>query len=187
MSYILYPFLVIINLLGTVLTFPLAPLLVLFNSAQIGWLNNATLWGYGPRLWKLLSWFQTPDNSLDGDQTFKNFYPSCWWSKVHWLWRNPFYGFAVKTFDGSTGMSYSGDLHCDEKNPGHILVKGHGLFQWVYTKHIGSKCLYLNFGWNIRALVDPAFTTPDQWHDNTALIKEYPATFAFSPRLVSYQ
>ena len=70
-------------------------------------------------------------------------------------------------------------------NPGHLLVKGHGLFQYVLFKHIGKKCLYLNFGWNIRSLVDPAFIN-DPWHDNSALIKNYPATFAFSPRLVSY-
>ena len=184
MSYILYPFLVIINLIGTALTFPLAPLLALFHSNQIGWCDNATKWEAGPRLIKPLHWFQAPDNSLDGDRTFLASHKPGWWSKVQWLWRNPFYGFAVKTFNGSTGMKYKGDLHCDEKNPEYLLVTGHGLFQWVYFKHIGSKCLYLNFGWNIRALVDPAFITPDQWHDNTALIANYPATFAFSPRIV---
>jgi len=184
MSYILYPFLVIINLIGTVLTFPLAFLVVLFYSTKDGWLDNATKYGPGPRLWKLLSWFQTPDNSLDGDAGFQSIHSPGWFSKVQWLWRNPFYGFAVVTFDGSTGMSYTGDLKCDPVNPGHIFVKGHGLWQWVSYTKIGSKCLYLNFGWNIKALVDPGFITPDQWHDNTALIKDYPATFAFSPRLV---
>ena len=184
MNYILYPFLVIINLIGTALTYPLAPLIVLFKSNQVGWLDNATKQGSGPRLFKFLSWFQTPDNSLDGDHTFESLFPPSWWSRCHWLWRNPFYGFAVKTFDGSTGMSYKGTLDCNVDKPGYILVIGHGLFQWVYYKKLGSKCLYLNFGWNIKALVDPAFITPDQWHDNTALIKDYPATFAFSPRIV---
>lgn len=184
MNYLLYPFLVIINLIGTILTFPLAFFIVLFKNNQIGWLNNATEWGNGLRLVKWLSWFQTPDNSLDGDQTFQSFFPPSWWSRVHWLWRNPFYGFAVKTFDGSTGMSYLGDLHCDETHPGDLLVKGHGLFQYVLFKPIFGKTLYLNLGWNIRSLVDPAFITPDQWHDNTALIKNYPATFAFSPRII---
>lgn len=186
MIYILYPFLVLINLMGTVLTFPLAPLLVVFKSTRYGWLDNATKIGFGPRLWNILGWFQTPDNSLDGDRTFVSLNPPSYWSRVKWLWRNPFYGFAVRTFDGSTGMSYSGDLNCNEKNPGHILVKGHGLFQWVYTKHIGSKCLYLSFGWNIRSLVDQGFLIADQWHDNSAFINQYTATFAFSPRLVSY-
>lgn len=184
MNYILYPFYVVINLIGTVLTFPLAFIIVLFWSDKEGWLNNATTKGVGPRLANWISWFQTPDNSLDGDAGFQAIHSPGWWSKVQWLWRNPFYGFAVKTFDGSTGMSYSGDLHCDEAHPGHLLVKGHGLFQYVLFKPMFGKTLYLNLGWNIRALVDPAFITPDQWHDNTALIKDYPATFAFSPRLV---
>ena len=184
MNYILYPFLVIINIIGTALTYRLAPLIVLFKSNQVGWLDNATKQGSGPRLFKFLSWFQTPDNSLDGDHTFESLFHPSWWSRCHWLWRNPFYGFAVKTFDGSTGMSYKGTLDCNVDKPGYILVTGHGLFQWVYYKKLGSKCLYLNFGWNIKALVDPAFTTPDQWHNNTALIKDYSATFAFSPRIV---
>ena len=184
MSYILYPFLVVINLIGTVLTFPLAFILALLKSDQNGWLDNGTKWGVGPRLFKWLSWWQTPDNSLDGDHGWEANHSHSWWSRVQWLWRNPFYGFAVKTFDGSTGMSYSGDLNCSPTNPGHIFVKGHGLFQWVYYKKLGAKCLYLNFGWNIKALVEPGFITPDQWHDNTALIHDYPATFAFSPRIV---
>ena len=184
MSYILYPFLVVINLIGTVLTFPLAFVVVLFKSDKEGWLDNGTKWGVGPRLANWLSWFQTPDNSLDGDAGWEAKHSHSWWSRVQWLWRNPFYGFAVKYFDGSTGMFYSGDLHCSPTNPGYILVTGHGLFQWVYYKKIGSKCLYLNFGWNIKALVEPGFITPDQWHDNTAFIKDYPATFAFSPRIV---
>lgn len=184
MNFIFYPFYVVINLIGTVLTFPLAFVIVLFWRDQDGWLDNATKKGIGPRLKSWLSWFQTPDNSLDGDAGFQAIHSPSWWSKVQWLWRNPFYGFAVKTFDGSTGMSYSGDLHCDEAHPGHLLVKGHGLFQYVLFKPMFGKTLYLNLGWNIRALVDPAFITPDQWHDNTALIKDYPATFAFSPRIV---
>ena len=184
MSYILYPFLVIINIFGTVLTFPLALLIVLFAKDEMGWVNNATAKAVGPRLSKWLNWFQTWDNSLDGDITFVAAHKPSWWSKVQWLWRNPFYGFAVVEFDGSTGMSYLGDLATNETHYGYILVTGHGLFQWVYTRKLGSKTLYLNFGWNIRALVDPAFITPDQWHDNREVIKDWHATFAFSPRIV---
>ena len=88
MSVLLYPFLVIINLIGTVLTYLLAPLVALFWSTQDGWLDNATKKGPGPRLHKCLSWFQTPDNSLDGDHGFEeNFPEKNWWSKVHWLWQ----------------------------------------------------------------------------------------------------
>ena len=183
MNIILYPFYVVINLIGTVLTFPLAFVIVLFNSAQEGWLDNGSKWGVGPRLKSWLSWFQTPDNSLDGDHGFQEKHNPCWWSKVQWLWRNPFYGFAVKYLHGTDGMSYSGDLNCNEQNPGHLLVKGQGLFQYVLFMHIFGKCLYLNFGWNIRALVDPAYVNDPT---NKDYIANYPATFAFSPRLVSY-
>jgi hypothetical protein len=184
MNFILYPFYVVLNLIGTVLTFPLAFVLPLFAKDEMGWVDNATAKATGPRLPKWLGWFQTWDNSLDGDRTFQSLHAPSYWSKIQWLWRNPFYGFAVKEFDGSTGMSYKGDLNCDETHPGSLMVKGHGVFQYVLFKKLGSKTLYLNLGWNIRALVDPAFITPDQWHDNTAVIKDWHATFAFSPRRV---
>lgn len=181
MNIILYPFYVVINLIGTILTFPLAFILALLKSNQDGWLDNGTKWGNGPRLFSWLSWFQTPDNSLDGDHGFQEKHNPCWWSKVQWLWRNPFYGFAVKYLHGTSGISYSGDLNCNPTNNGHILVKGNGLFQYVLYKSIGSKCLYLNFGWNIKALVDPQYINDPT---NAPFIANYPATFAFSPRLI---
>jgi hypothetical protein len=181
MNYLLYPFLVLINLIGVVLTFPLAFILVLFKLNQDGWLDNGTKWGTGPRLFKWLSWFQTPDNSLDGDHGFQSLHNPCWWSKVQWLWRNPFYGFAVKYLHGTTDISYLGDLHCDESHPGYLYVYGQGLFQFVLFKPMFGKTLYLNLGWNIRALVDPQYVNDPT---NAAFIADYPATFAFSPRLV---
>jgi hypothetical protein len=181
MSYLLYPFLVVINLIGTVLTFPLAFIFALLKADQDGWLNNGTAWGTGPRLFKWLSWFQTPDNSLDGDAGWQAKHSHSWWSRVQWLWRNPFYGFAVKYLHGTDGMSYSGDLKCNETKPGHLLVKGQGLWQYVLFKPMFGKVLYLNLGWNIRALVDPQYVNDPT---NAAFIADYPATFAFSPRLV---
>ena len=180
----MYPILVIINLLGTILTYPLAPILALCHTNKDGWCDNATVWKSGPRLWSFLSWFQTPDNSLDGDRTFVSLHAPSYKSKVQWLWRNPFYGFAVKYFDGSTGMSYAGDINCDATHPGTIRVKGHGLWQYNSYHKLFGKMVCLNFGHNIRALVEPGFITPDQWHSNEALIKNYPATFAFTIRLV---
>ena len=183
MIYFIYLLLVPINLIGTVLTFPLAFIVVIFKSDQEGWNYNGTVWGVGPRLFKWLSWFQTPDNSLNGDHAWEDKHSHSWWSRVQWLWRNPFYGFAVKYLHGTDGMSWSGDLNCNEQNPGHLLVKGQGLFQYVLFVHIFGKCLYLNLGWNIRALVDPAYINDPT---NAAFIANYPATFAFSPRLVDY-
>jgi hypothetical protein len=184
MIYFLYALVLVpINLIGTILTFPLAFLLVIFKEDKEGWNYNGTVWGVGPRLFSFLSWFQTPDNSLNGDHAWEDKHSHSWWSRVQWLWRNPFYGFAVKYLHGTDGMSWSGDLNCNEQNPGHLLVKGQGLFQYVLFKHIFGKCLYLNLGWNIRALVDPAYINDPT---NAAFIADYPATFAFSPRLVDY-
>ena len=182
--YILYPFLVVINLLGIVASYLFAPLLVLCVSNQDGWCLNGTVYKNSPRLWKIFSWFQTPDNSIDGDAGWQATHKQGWWSRLFWLDRNPFCGFAVFRFDGSTGMSYTGDLDCSPTKLGSIFVKGHGLFQYVLYKKLGSKVLYLNFGWNIKALVEPGYITPDEWHDNTAFIKDYQATFSFSPRLI---
>ena len=185
MNYLIYALVLVpINLIGVVLTFPLAFIIGIMYSTQIGWCNNGTVWQSGPRLFSFLSWWQTPDNSLDGDQTFRAEHNPCWWSKVQWLWRNPFYGFDVKYIDGSSGMSYAGDINCDATHPGTIRVEGHNLWQFNSYQPFLGKMICFNFGHNIRALVEPGFITPDQWHDNTALIADYPATFAFSPRFV---
>jgi hypothetical protein len=184
MSYIIYAFAVVINLLGTILTFPLAFVLAVCYSQQEGWCLNGTTWQSGPRLWSWLSWFQTPNNSLNGDQTYISLHSPCWWSKVRWLQRNPFYGFDVKYFDGSSGMTYQGNINCNATTEGTIRVQGHGLWQYNSYHKLFGKMLELNFGHNIRALVDPGFVTPDQWHNNSALIKNYPATFAFTVRFV---
>ena len=182
MNYLIYALVLVpINLIGTVLTFPLAFIIGIMYSTQIGWCNNATVWQSGPRLFSFLSWFQTPDNSLDGDQTFRAEHNPCWWSKVQWLWRNPFYGFDVRFIDGSTGMTYQGDINCNEQNEGTIRVQGQGLWQYNSYHHVFGKMMILNFGHNIRALVDPAFINDP---NNKDFIANYPATFAFTIRFV---
>jgi hypothetical protein len=81
-------------------------------------------------------------------------------------------------------MSYQGDINCDDTHEGTIRVEGHGLWQYNSYHKFSNKMVCLNFGHNIRALIEPGFITPDQWHDNTALIKNFPATFAFTIRFV---
>jgi hypothetical protein len=81
--------------LATVATYILAPFLVLFQ--KDGWLPN---WCW---------WFQTWDNSLDGDNGWQTehrpwlntpYYQlnsvQVWVCRFMWLWRNPAYGFAYK-------------------------------------------------------------------------------------------
>ena len=80
----------------TLVAIILAPVLPVLASNQEGWLDNHAKWGVGPRLPTWLSWFQTPDNSLDGDATFERLNGISYWSKVKWLWRNPCYAFAIR-------------------------------------------------------------------------------------------
>lgn len=82
-------------ILATIATYILAPVLVLF--AKDGWLPN---WCW---------WFQTWDNSLDGDIGWQTEHRpfldkhyvdlnawQVWVCRFMWLWRNPAYGFAYK-------------------------------------------------------------------------------------------
>lgn len=182
MAYILYIFILVpINLIGVVLTYPLAFIIGIMYSTQIGWCNNGTVWQSGPRLFSFVSWWQTPDNSLDGDQTFRAEHNPCWWSKVQWLWRNPFYGFAVKYLHGTEGMTYAGKVDCGANNPGTIRVEGQGLWQYNSYQPIFDKMICFNFGHNIRALVDPSYINDPV---NKDFIADFPATFAFTIRFV---
>jgi hypothetical protein len=182
MNYILYPFLVIINIFGTVLTFPLALLIVLFAKDEMGWVNNATAQAVEPRLPKWLHWFQTWDNSLDGDATFQASNPPNYLSKIKWLIRNPLPSFLLRTLTAPYNATYKGNPTIkdnDNAKAGWLLVHANGLFQFAFIAPIGfSRCLYVNLGWNIRALVDDNVQPkPDP----------YQATYVFSPRISGFK
>ena len=183
MIYALYLLLVPLSLLLTLLAVLIAPVLPLLASNQEGWLDNHSSWGLGPRLPTWLSWFQTPDNSLDGDATFQTMFPpGQWWSQVHWLWRNPCYAFALRYLTPEYITSVNGDKTIkdnDNAKAGWCLVHANGLFQFTVVAPIGfSRCIYINLGWNVRGLVDDNVQPkPDP----------YQATFVFSPRLSGYR
>jgi len=89
MIYLLYPFLVVYNLLMTLIASFLAPVLPVFTVQKEWWLDNHAKRGIGPVLPSWLNLFMTPDNSLNGDSTFDRLNGTGYWSKVKWLWRNP--------------------------------------------------------------------------------------------------
>jgi hypothetical protein len=128
-------------------------------------------------------WFQTPDNSLDGDATFQKQNPPSYWSHVKWIVRNPGYGFEVKYLKAPYTTKVKGDPTIrdnDNAKAGWCLIHANGLFQYVCIKQIfnTNRCFYLNFGWNIRGLVDPNVNPkPNPWE----------ATFAFSPRISGFR
>ena len=182
MIYLVYLFLVPVSLLLTLVAVLFAPIMALLHTNQEGWLDNHSRWGYGPRLIGCLFWFQTPDNSLDGDATFERLNPPSYWSKVKWLWRNPAYAFALRYLTSPYYTVVKGDKTIkdnDNAKAGWCLVHANGLFQFTSVTPIGfSRCIYINFGWNVRALVDDNVQPkPDP----------YQATFVFSPRISGFR
>ena len=188
MIYIKWLLMVPVMLVVTLLTFPLAFVLPLFAVQRDGWNENGSVWGLGWYLPDWLNWFQTPDNSLDGDYGWQHEHwqwrfrlPSglCTYvGRLGWLWRNPGYGFGVVRFDSAVPVTATFDGNPSVNDSpgveGWCLVHGGGLFQFVWVKRIGaSKCVYFNLGWNIKGLVNE----PHQ---------KYTATFAFSPRISTW-
>ena len=126
MIYALYIILVPISLAITLLAVLLAPILPLFASQQLGWNDNHSQYGMGPRLPTWLSWFMTPDNSLDGDGTFCQLNPPSYLSQVKWLLRNPAYSFALRYFIPNNTAVFNGDnliKDNDNAKAGWLLVR----------------------------------------------------------------
>jgi hypothetical protein len=183
MIYIYYVALVLLSLPMNILALVLAPVLPLFATNSYGWNDNHSKQGFGPRLPTWLNWFMTPDNSLDGDATFELINGRGYLAQVKWLLRNPLYAFAVKYPTIPYYTTVAGDKTIkdnDGAKEGWCFVTANGLFQFRYVKRIGSsnRCVLVNLGWNIMALVDDNVTVkPDV----------YQATFVFSPRISGFR
>jgi hypothetical protein len=182
MIYLWYAILVPISLLLTLVAVLFAPVMPIFAVQKEWWCDNHSYVAIGPVLPKWLNWFMTPDNTLDGDATFKRLNPPSYWSKVKWLWRNPAYSFALRYLTAPYEASYAGYNTIkdnDNAKAGWCLVHANGLFQFVFITPIGfSRCIMVNLGWNIRALVDDNVQPkPDP----------YQATFVFSPRISGFR
>lgn len=135
----------------TIIAFILSPVLPFFAIE-----NNGM-----PKLPKWLSWFDTPDNSLNGDLGHLNRHlkSSLWWQRTCWLARNRAYNFSIDAI-GTT--VYVLDTVIDEGDP---LVSNRpihsgwfkqtvvrtGAFQFYYVKQWSeTKCIRLNVGWKIK-------------------------------------
>ena len=182
MIYLWYILLVPVSLLLTLVAILLAPVMPVFAVQKEWWCDNHSFRAVGPVLPSWLNWFMTPDNTLDGDATFQRINGISYWSKVKWLWRNPAYSFALRYLIAPYQTSVQGDKTIkdnDNAKAGWCLVHANGLFQFVLITPIGfSRCIYINLGWNIRALVDDNVQPkPDP----------YQATFVFSPRISGFR
>jgi len=166
----------------TLIAVIIAPVLPAFATQQMGWCDNHSYWGIGPRLPSWLNLFMTPDNSLDGDATFLKLNGYGYWSQVKWLWRNPAYSVCLRYLHNPYYTIVRGDKTIkdnDNAKAGWCFVQANGLFQFTVIAPIGfARCFRFTGGWNIMALVD----------DNIPIKpNSYQATFAFSPRLSGFR
>ena len=149
------------------------PLLPAFAYPRLGKVDNGNGEAVEPRLPKWLSWFDTPDNSLLGDNNWRNSHNGGYWSKVAWLYRNCIYYFKWSVLAAPMDtykILFDGDPKINRNNGrfGVLRVSMGSYWQYKMVKPIGKTgyCWMLNFGWLL---------------DDTSKDK---ALFMFSPRLV---
>jgi hypothetical protein len=156
MIYIVYILLAIVQLVISLVSYPLAPLIALFSDAN----GNLPYW---------LSAFQTYDNTLDGDDGYKQehrFFPDnanalqVWANRTGWLWRNPAYGFdmllgvdvrigdvLIVEGDRATGDNPYHSGYCSWKLYRNNELVG---FQYYWVGNFtNTKCLRVNVGWKL--------------------------------------
>lgn len=175
----------IVNFLSLII----AGILPAFATNQLGWCNNHNVELVEPRLPSWLSWLQTPDNSLYGDDGWKNTHCvglyTTYWGMAAWLVRNRSYGFhwtvlSAPVTENSKIIS-EGEPRVDKNYPENIgktfFAQMGNYFQWKTMKKVPfmKKLVSIKIGW----LLDSYVTNPD-------LYKTQPrALFQFSPRLGS--
>ena len=168
MRYLAY---LIVYLVLQLLTYLITPLLACCWEVRKGWVDNRDHEEEGPRLWKWLSWFDTPDNSLDGDPAFLNrylIYPR-YLRHLSWLYRNSLYGFKWSVLAVPPGRVFrvgpdNLDYHTGTYGSTHLWNEA-GAWQYKSVRPFLGRVLILNFGW----LLEDASQTK--------------ALFMFSPRL----
>ena len=166
-------------------TYPLALVLPGFVIYRQGKLDNNTRTGEGYYLPDWLSWFQTPDNSIDGDKGWREEHMqwrfkfpepvATYLGRVGWLWRNPAYGVGLaELVPYERVLLVSGDLNVgiDPVKEGSCLVETQDgrLFLHRKVSVVKGFAFYRNYGWNIKGLVN----NPEP---------SYTATFALSVRV----
>jgi len=137
-----------------ILAWIITPFLPLFKELRLGNLNNANEYGVGYRLPVWLSWFDTPDNSLVGDEGwFAKHQDAGYWAMVAWLYRNSLYGLKWTVLsrpinDDRTTIGTAVKLDYHTKNYGWNFIYQHdGAWQYKIVKPIFGKIFVGNFGW----------------------------------------
>lgn len=136
-----------------ILAWVVTPMLPAFAEIREGPLDNNNGFGYGYRLPKWLSWFDTPDNPLEGDSGFQSREGGySYLNAVKWLYRNSLYGLKwgllaariddQRVFNGNPQVNYKGPVY------GLLRVSCGKYWQWKKVTPLwGDYCAVLNFGW----------------------------------------
>ena len=197
LSFFEYIILLPLNLLAPVFNFFLAPFVVT-QASENGWLPG----------W--LKWFQTPDNSLDGDSGWKNEHRlwrgdsdvdtnkfKIYVNRVLWLYRNPMYGFdhdvlgakfsersQVKTWGDTTikDGEHAREGYCFSVIQDPTTGKYYWGLLWVKRLFGSSRCLYVDLGWKIKTYSED----PNRLFTNADGDGKVLAQYAFSPRFSKF-
>lgn len=155
-----------IDLITTVLAYPLAPIIALFSDSE----GNSTL---GEK--NILRLWLTPDNTMLGDsknkarwESFVSKYPKVgpYIQRVAWLWRNKAYGWSwyllnTEIKEGQE-IYWCGDprTDCDPYHPGVWLAttkKNPLTARWmaylVLPTWPKSKCIRIYLGWKLQSSI----------------------------------
>ena len=152
-SILKYIFLLFLNIIANLIGIIFNPFVVLFANRG-GWLPN---W-----LW----WFQTPDNSLNGDigwrtEHFLWLRNGSYLKRVLWLYRNNVHGFSTNIlgFTMESGLRYfvSGREYVANRPLYEGIVfrkivtaQGSVYFQWYWVKAWSkTRCIRVNIGWKL--------------------------------------
>ena len=141
-------------------------LLVMFARPDYGLLNNANAWGREPRLPRWLAWFDTPDNSLYGDDGWRTRHcPDAWSTPsgmTRWLRRNPALGFCWITLghqiSPDTVFTVAGTLGVDkgrDRYGWYLIRTNDGAFQFRFAYAVLGVEIAGDFGWLLEPYINP--------------------------------
>lgn len=144
-----WPLYLLASFVMQVVAWIITPILPLFAVNRFGPIDNASREGYEPRLPLWLSWFDTPDNCLYGDDNWYRKNGGDYLSKVGWLYRNSLYGFKWSVLSAPMDAA-AREIRGPSPTwnaPGFQRIHMNGYWQWHLVKQIGPFVINFNFGW----------------------------------------
>ena len=154
------------KLFMTLIALLLSRLIVMAAKPRFGLVNNAHTTGTEPRLPAWLSWFDTPDNSLYGDEGWRTKHcPDAWQTPAGmaaWLRRNPALGFCWtvlgRNVPEKTVFTVRGTLGVDkgkDRYGWYLIRTSEGLWQFRFACVVLGLEVAGDFGWLLEPFLDP--------------------------------